>query len=205
MERALAAWLLLAVSPVSMVSPTEVIQAAIEQVVRVVQDPDLARPAAAEHRRVEIRRVAERLFDFPEMARRSLARHWTDRTSQEREEFVRLFTSILERSYFGKLENFSGERIMYTGEMVDGEYAVVRSKVVTSRRTEIPIEYRLHLVDSRWAVYDVLIEGVSFVSTYRSQFNRVIQTSSYEGLMAKMRSRDLVEPATLEQNARNPN
>jgi phospholipid transport system substrate-binding protein len=203
MEKALAAWLLLAVSPASMASPTEVIQVAVEQVVRVVEDSELARPAAAERRRMEIRRIAERLFDFPEMARRSLARHWTDRTSQEREEFVRLFAAILERSYFGKLENFSGERIVYTGEAVDGEYATVRSKVITSRKTEIPIEYRLHLVNSRWAVYDVLIEGVSFVSTYRAQFNRLIQTSSYEGLMDKMRSKEQ-ELTTLDQSARKP-
>ena len=203
MEKALAAWLLLAVSPVSMASPTEVIQVAVEQVVRVVEDSELARPAAAERRRMEIRRIAERLFDFPEMARRSLARHWTDRTSQEREEFVRLFTAILERSYFGKLENFSGERIAYTGETVDGDYATVRSKVITSRKAEIPIEYRLHLVNSRWAVYDVLIEGVSFVSTYRAQFNRLIQTSSYEGLMDKMRSKEL-ELTTPDQSARKP-
>lgn len=203
MEKALAAWLLLAVSPASMPSPTEVIQVAVEQVVRVVEDSELARPAAAERRRMEIRRIAERLFDFPEMARRSLARHWTDRTSQEREEFVRLFTAILERSYFGKIENFSGERIVYTGEAVDGEYATVRSKVITSRKTEIPIEYRLHLVNSRWVVYDVLIEGVSFVSTYRAQFNRLIQTSSYEGLMDKMRSKEQ-ELTTLDQGARKP-
>ncbi len=203
MEKALAAWLLLAVSPASMASPTEVIQVAVEQVVRVVEDSELARPAAAERRRMEIRRIAERLFDFPEMARRSLARHWTDRTSQEREEFVRLFTAILERSYFGKIENFSGERIVYTGEAVDGDYATVRSKVITSRKTEIPIEYRLHLVNSRWAVYDVLIEGVSFVSTYRAQFNRLIQTSSYQGLMDKMRSKEQ-ELTTLDQSARKP-
>jgi len=201
MERALAAWLLLAASPASIPSPTEVVQVAVEQVVRVVQDADLARPAAAEQRRQEIRRIAESLFDFPEMARRTLARHWTDRTSQQREEFVRLFTSILERSYFGKIENYSSERIMYTGEAVDGEFATVRSKIIVARRGEVPVEYRLHLVGARWAVYDVLIEGVSFVSTYRSQFNKIIQTSSYDGLIEKMRAKDL-ELTSFEQSAR---
>ena len=200
MERALAAWLLLAVSPASMPGPTEVVQAAVEQVVRVVQDADLAVPAGAEQRRLEIRRIAENFFDFPEMARRSLARHWTDRTSQQREEFVSLFTSILERSYFGKLENYSAERIVYTGETVDGEFATVRSKIV-ARKGEVPVEYRLHLVGARWAVYDVLIEGVSFVSTYRSQFNRIIQTSSYDGLVEKMRAKEL-ELTTLDQSSR---
>ncbi len=201
MERALAAWLLLAVSPASMPGPTEVVQAAVEQVVRVVQDADLAVPAGAERRRLEIRRIAENLFDFPEMARRSLARHWTDRTSQQREEFVSLFTSILERSYFGKLENYSAERIVYSGETVDGEFATVRSKIIAGRKGEVPVEYRLHLVGARWAVYDVLIEGVSFVSTYRSQFNRIIQTSSYDGLVEKMRAKEL-ELTTLDQSSR---
>ena len=201
MERALAAWLLLAVSPASMPSPTEVVQAAVEQVVRVVQDADLAVPAAAEQRRLEIRRVAENLFDFPEMARRSLARHWTDRTSQQREEFIRLFTAILERSYFGKIENFSGERIVYTAEMVDGDFATVRSKIIAGRKGEVPVEYRLHLVGSRWAVYDVLIEGVSFVSTYRAQFNRIIQTSSYDDLIQKMRAKEL-ELTSFDQSSR---
>ncbi|MBI4587268.1 MAG: ABC transporter substrate-binding protein [Candidatus Rokubacteria bacterium] len=201
MQKALAAWLLLAVSPASMASPTEVIRVAVEQVVRVVQDDDLARPAAAERRRLEIRRIAENLFDFQEMARRSLARHWTDRTSQQREEFVRLFAELLERSYFGKLENYSGERILYLSETVDGDYATVRSKVITGRKAEIPIEYRLHLLGSRWAVYDILIEGVSFVSTYRAQFNRVIQTSSYDDLIQKLRLKEL-EHSTFDRNAR---
>jgi len=184
-----------------MPGPTEVVQAAVEQVVRVVQDADLAVPAGAERRRLEIRRIAENLFDFPEMARRSLARHWTDRTSQQREEFVSLFTSILERSYFGKLENYSAERIVYSGETVDGEFATVRSKIIAGRKGEVPVEYRLHLVGARWAVYDVLIEGVSFVSTYRSQFNRIIQTSSYDGLVEKMRAKEL-ELTTLDQSSR---
>lgn len=190
MEKAVAAWLLLAAaSSASMSSPTEVVQAAVEQVVQVAHDPELARPAAAQARRTEIRRIAQELFDFQEMARRSLARHWGDRTTQQREEFVRLFTELLERSYFRKLEHYSGERIQYVGEEVDGDYAVVRAKVVTGKRHEIPIYYRLHRVDSRWTVYDILIEGVSFVSTYRAQFNRVIQTSSYDALVRKMRAK----------------
>lgn len=203
MEKALAAWLLLAVSPASMASPTEVIKVAVEQVVRVAEDSDLARPAAADRRRVEIRRIAESLFDFPEMARRSLARHWTERTAEQRQEFVRLFTDLLERVYFGKLENYSGERMLYVGETVDGGYATVRSKILIGRRGELPIDYRLHLIGSRWAVYDVLIDGVSFVSTYRAQFNRVIQTSSYDDLIQKLRMKEL-ENAPLDRNVRKP-
>lgn len=201
MEKALAAWLLLSVSLASMAGPTEVIKAAVEQVVRVVEDANLGRPAAVERRRIEIRRIAQNLFDFPEMARRSLARHWSDRTAEERREFVRLFMDLLERVYFGKLENYSGERILYLGETVDGDYATVRSKILIGRKGELPIVYQLHLIGARWVVYDVLIDGVSFVSTYRAQFNRVIQTSSYDDLIHKLRAKEL-ENATPERNVR---
>ncbi|MBI3029575.1 MAG: ABC transporter substrate-binding protein [Candidatus Rokubacteria bacterium] len=201
MEKALAAWLLLAVSLAPMAGPTEVIKVAVEEVARVVEDSDLGRPAAVERRRIEIRRIAKNLFDFPEMARRSLARHWSDRTAEERQEFVRLFTDLLERVYVGKLENYSGERIFYVGETVDGHYATVRSKILIGRKGELPIDYRLHLIGARWVVYDVLIDGVSFVSTYRAQFNRVIQTSSYDDLIQKLRAKEL-EHATPERNVR---
>lgn len=90
---------------------------------------------------------------------------------------------------------------MYTGETVDGEFATVRSKIVVGRKGEVPVEYRLHLVGSRWAVYDVLIEGVSFVSTYRAQFNKIIQASSYDGLIKKMQAKEL-ELASFERSAR---
>lgn len=203
MQKALAAWLLLAASPASLAGPTEVIKVAVEQVVRVGEDSDLGRPAAAEQRRIEIRRIAESLFDFHEMARRSLARHWTDRTAEQRQEFVRLFTDLMERVYFGKLENYSGERILYVSETVDGDYATVRSKILIGQRGDLPIDYRLRLTGSRWAVYDVLIDGISFVSTYRAQFNRVIQTSSYDDLVQKLRLKEL-ENAAPERNVRKP-
>ncbi|HTK91438.1 MAG TPA: ABC transporter substrate-binding protein [Verrucomicrobiae bacterium] len=196
MQKALAL-MLLAMAPMATPSPTEVVQSGIEQVVQVVQDYDAGHPDGAEKRRSEIRRVAGRLFDFPEMARRTLARHWSERTPGEREEFVSLFRDLLERSYIAKLENYTGERIIYLGETVDGEYATVRSKIM-GRGTEMALAYRLHLVNSRWAVYDVLIEGVSFVGNYRSQFNRIISKGSYEDLVRKLKTGGL-EGATLDR------
>jgi phospholipid transport system substrate-binding protein len=197
MQKALAL-ILLAMAPMATPSPTEVVQSGIERVAQVVQDYDAGHPDAAEKRRSEIRRVAGRLFDFPEMARRTLARHWTERTPAEREEFVSLFRDLLERSYIAKLENYSGEQIVYLGETVDGEYATVRSKIV-GRGNEMALAYRLHLVNSRWAVYDVLVEGVSFVGNYRSQFNRIISKGSYEDLIRKLKTGGL-EGATLDRS-----
>lgn len=197
MQKALAL-ILLAMAPMATPSPTEVVQSGIERVVQVVQDYDPGHPDSAEKRRSEIRRVAGRLFDFQEMARRTLARHWTERTPGEREEFVSLFRDLLERSYIAKLENYSGEQIVYLGETVDGEYATVRSKIV-GRGNEMALAYRLHVVNSRWAVYDVLVEGVSFVGNYRSQFNRIISKGSYEDLIRKLKTGGL-EGATLDRS-----
>ncbi len=206
MAKALAAWLAFVVIPASMASPTEVIQVAVAQVVRVGQEPDLAGPAGAERRRLEIRQTVEHLFDFPEMARRALASHWADLTAQQREEFVRVFTDFLERLYFSHLENFSGEQIRYLSERVDGDHSTVRATVITGRKAEkTPIEFRLHLVDSRWAVHDVLVEGVSLVSSYRAQFNKIIQTSSYDELVQTLRSKGRLETTTLDgRGARSP-
>jgi phospholipid transport system substrate-binding protein len=189
MQKALAMWLLLAAGggqPEA--SPTQVVQSATEQVLQVVQDSDVA-AAAPERRRVEVQRIADRLFDFPEMARRSLALHWRERTPQEQTEFVTVFKHLLARAYLGKLENYAGEQIVYLGETVDGEFATVRSKIVTSRGSEIPVDYRLHLVGARWAVYDVAVSGVSFVGNYRGQFDRIIRGSSYQTLMQDLRAK----------------
>jgi phospholipid transport system substrate-binding protein len=200
MEKALAAWLLVAAATAGTATPTDVVQATVNRAITIVQDADLARPVNADKRRSELRRAAEDLFDFGEMSRRALARHWGECSSQEREEFVRLFTDLLERSYLSKIENWSGEKVLFVSEAIDGDYAAVRSKIVTVRKQEVPVEYRLYRAGQRWQVYDVLFEGVSFIATYRSQFNRIIQTSSFAGLMDKMREKE-VEVVSADRHA----
>jgi phospholipid transport system substrate-binding protein len=191
MQKALAMWLLLAAGGGAQpeVGPTQVVQSATEQVLQIVQDSQLAAPVHQERRRIEMQRIADRLFDFQEMARRALALHWRERTPQEQGEFVVVFKQLLGRAYVGKLENYAGEQIVYLGESVDGDFATVRSKIVTGRGSEIPVDYRLHLVGSRWVVYDVAVSGVSFVANYRGQFDKIIRTSSYQTLMRDLKSK----------------
>ncbi len=191
MQKALAMWILLAAGGGAQpeASPTQVVQTATEQVLQLVQDSELAAPPIQERRRADVQRIADRLFDFQEMARRALARHWRERTPQEQSEFIAVFKQLLGRAYLGKLENYTGEQIVYLGETVDGEFATVRSKIVTGRGSEIPVDYRLHLIGTRWAVYDVAVSGVSFVANYRGQFDKVIRTSSYQTLMRELRSK----------------
>ena len=185
MGKALAAWLMVAGAVAATAGPRDVVQAAVTRVIVAMQeDPERA------HARAEIRKAATSLFDFDEMARRTLTRHWAKRSAAEQAEFVRLFTDLLERSYLGRIESWSGEKILYTSETIDGGFATVRSKIITPR-SEVALEYRLLQRDGRWRVYDVVIDGVSFVSTFRGQFERIIQQSSWSGLIDKMRKRTI--------------
>ncbi len=171
-------------------SPSDQLRAQIERVVRTVEDADLKKDGKAKERRTAVRRIADDIFDFNETAKRSLARHWLQRTPAERKEFVDLFANLLERSYISKIELYNGERIAYLGETVEGDQATVRTKLLTKQGTEIPIEYKmLRTPNDRWLVYDVVIEGVSLVANYRTQFNKIIQTSSYQELVKKMKTK----------------
>ena len=191
MQKALAMWLLLAAGGGAQpeTSPTQVVQAATEQVLQIVQDGQLAAPIAQDQRRLEVQRIADRLFDFQEMSRRSLALHWRDRTPQEQAEFVAVFKQLLARAYIGRLESYSGEQIVYLSEHVDGDFATVRSRIVTGRGAEIPVDYRLHQVGARWVVYDVAVSGVSFVANYRGQFDKIIRSSSYAALVRDLKAK----------------
>lgn len=194
MGKALAAWLLITAAAAStQMSPREVVQAAVQRVLQTLEDAQ-AQPVAGPRPdtarvRAEIRRLAAELFDFEEVGRRALGRHWAARTPEERAEFLALFTDLLERAYVGRIESYTGERIVFTGETVDGEYALVRSRLITRRRTETALDYRLHRAEGRWKVYDVVIDGVSFVSTYRTQFDRILQLTSWDELLERLRKR----------------
>jgi phospholipid transport system substrate-binding protein len=194
MTRALAVVMLVTTSVTAPAAgPRELVEAAVDRVVLAIEragvksDSPARRRLAMEERRLEVRRVAGGLFDFEEIARRALSRHWAARTAEERTEFVRLFTGLLERTYIGRIESYSGEKILYLGEVVDGSFATVRSKVISRRRGETPLDYRLHLRDGRWKVYDILVDHVSFVATYRSEFSRILQKEPYAALVARLR------------------
>jgi len=182
-------------------TPREIVQNAVARVIAVVTEQHAREASAgrgdAERARTEIRRIAGDLFDFDEMSRRALSRHWAGRTAAEQTEFVRLFTDLLERGYLGRIQSYAGENIVYLGEGIDGPFATVKSRIMTpTRRTEIGLDYRLMQRDGRWKVYDILVDGVSFVSTYRSEFNRVIQSSGYDALVERMRTKSF-EPVTV--------
>jgi phospholipid transport system substrate-binding protein len=174
--------LLLAAAPAS-AGPTDQLREYTEQVIKVLDDPALAR----QDRRAAVRKIAHEAFDVTETAKRVLARHWQARTPAEREEFTQLFADLLERTYIARMDEYGGERIRYVGESLDGDLAVVRARIVTRTGTEVPVESRMVLRGGRWLIYDVLIENVSLVANYRSQFDRIVRTNSYEELVRRLK------------------
>src|SRR5262245_33856244 len=166
--------------------PTEQLKQRVDEVVRVLSDSSLK--DKSDQRRAAVRKISEGIFDYQDTARRSLAQHWNDRTPEEQREFVQLFADLLERAYFSKIDHYQGEKVRYGAETIDGNEAMVKTTIVTNSGTEVPVDYRMHLVNGRWLVYDVVIEGVSLVSNYRAQFNKVIRTESYQALLKKLRA-----------------
>lgn len=162
--------------------PTDTLKQRVDRVLQILAEP-------GEHR-AQIRKIAEDTFDFEDMARRALGPHWAGRTPEERRQFVPLFVDLLERSYVGRIESGRGGKVLYTGESISGDEASVRTRVVTPQRTEVPVDYRLHRKNGRWLAYDVSIEGVSLVNNYRSQFNAVIQSSSFAALLDRLRAKE---------------
>lgn len=175
--------------------PTDQIKTTVDRALLVLKDPRFKAAAKTKERRAQLRQILFGRFDFTEMARRALGANWRRRTPQEQEEFVRLFTELLERAYADTIESYTDERIIYVGEKQDGEYAEVNSKILTSKGQEFTIDYKTHVVGGEWRVYDVVVENISMVNNFRSQFNRVINNSSYEELVRRLKEKQADFPA----------
>ena len=182
---AAGAMLSLLVGAPAWAGPTEQLREYTDQVIKILDDPALARG----DRRAAVRKIAHEAFDVTETARRVLARHWQARTPAERDEFTQLFADLLERTYIARLDEYGGERIRYVGESIDGELATVRARIVTRAGIEVPVESRMVRRGERWLIYDVLIENVSLVANYRSQFDRIVRSSSYEELVRRLKQK----------------
>jgi len=177
-------------------APTEQIKATVDKAIVVLKDPRFKPVAKTKERREQLKQILFARFDFNEMARRALGANWRRRTAQEQEEFVRLFTDLLERAYADTIESYTDEKIVYVGEKQDGNYAEVNSKILTDKGQEFTIDYKTRVFAGEWKVYDVVVENISMVNNFRSQFNRVINNSSYEELVRRLKEKqaDLPPP-----------
>jgi len=168
--------------------PTEQIRAAINRGVEVLKEAKLNGKQNPETIQ-RLKQVVYPLFDFEEMARRSLGAHWRRLDPDRQKEFVALFTELLERTYSNSINLYDGQTVTYSGETVDGDYAQVGTKIITKKGESFSAVYKLQRVDGKWKIYDVVAEGISVVNNYRSQFNRVIVNSSLDELMRRLKEK----------------
>ena len=169
--------------------PADQVRATAERVLEILNEPKLAKPAAMEERHQRLREAIYPRFDFPEMAQRSLGGAWRRITPAERQEYVKLFTELLEESYVNNIESYRGEKILYGRETEEGDFAEVDTKIINKQREEIAVNYKLHKTDEGWKVYDVVIENVSLVNNYRAQFSRLLNQLSFPELLDRIRDK----------------
>ncbi len=168
---------------------TDEVKRTVDDVIKIVTNKELKKPSNEKKRRQELKDVIGRIFDYREMAKRSMGVHWKSITPAQQNDFVGLFSTLLENSYADKIESYHQEKIVYDRENVEGNYAEVDSRVITLKRDEYGLDYRLLKEGNKWMIYDVVIEGVSLVSNYRTQFNKIINERGYNELVKKMKTK----------------
>jgi phospholipid transport system substrate-binding protein len=190
-NRTLLVWAFLFLYPLNAFAggPTLQIKSTVDQVIQILTNPQLQGEGKRQERRKKLREAIFVRFDFQEMAQRSLGAHWQHRTPEEQKEFIKVFSDLLEQTYVDKIESYNNEKFIYTNERIDGPYAEVGSKMRNAKGEEFSINYKLHRAGEDWRVYDLVIENVSLVNNYRSQFNRILTNSTYDELISKIKAK----------------
>jgi phospholipid transport system substrate-binding protein len=193
---AVALGILLLVAPSSSFAgaASDQLKQSVEKIQAILSDPSLKGEANSASRRQKLKEAVNERFAFDEMAKRSLGAQWQKRTPSEQQEFVRLFTDLLEGAYLSKLEEYSGEKIQFLNERQEKDFAEVKTKLINKKGEEFALDYRLLSVNGDWKVIDVVIENISLVNNYRSQFNRVLSRSSFEDLVQAMKEKKISAP-----------
>ncbi|MGD2137062.1 MAG: ABC transporter substrate-binding protein [Gammaproteobacteria bacterium] len=165
-------------------SPQDTVQTSVGAILDLLKDDTMEK----ETRRLKIRAIINERFDFRAMSQRTLATNWKKASDEEKEQFVGLFSQLIENTYIGKIESYTNEKVEYPGETVKGRKAVVETLIITSS-ADIPVDYRLYEKDGKWLVYDVIIEGVSLISNYRSSYREIVSKEGFDGLLARMQDK----------------
>lgn len=187
---AMLAYFTLITPVVAQTSVTATVKKTVDEVVRIVADKELKKSANEKKRRKALRTTIGAIFDYGEMTQRALGPHAKELSPAEKKEFAGLFETLLETNYANKIESYNNEKVIYLSESVEDDYAEVKTKIVTAKKDEYSLNYRLMNKGGEWMVYDVIVEGVSLVSNYRSQFNRIINNQGVKELMKKLRNKN---------------
>jgi len=172
-------------------NPMVLIQSGTERVIQILHESQSRQAPSLRHRKDEILVIVNEYFNFEEMAKRALGRPWKEQTPEKRQEFTQLFKQLLFNTYINRLENYTGsnERVFYDSEKLDGDYALVKTHILYQGNNNISIEYRLRGDGGRWQVYDVVVEGISFVDNYRGQFGSILTNESFDSLLIRLRQK----------------
>ena len=162
-------------------TPTEDVRTSVEAVIALLKDDQLDRDI----RRDKMREVIDKRFDFRAMSQRTLATNWKKASDSEKQKFTELFAELIQNSYVSKIESYTNEPREYPAEKKKGRKAVVTTLIITSS-AEIPVNYSVYQKDGSWLVYDVIIEGVSLISNYRSSYQEIVKKDGFDGLLARM-------------------
>lgn len=169
-------------------TPTEAVRETLQQVIVILEDVELRKAERVGERRERLEHIIAGRFSYEEMAKRTLGQQWNKLNEEQRREFVPLLRRLLINTYAARIETYKGEPIQYLNERLQDGYAEVRTKLFIAK-SEILLDYRLVSVAGRWWVYDIVIDGISLVHNYRSQFNRIIRSSSYQALVEALRDK----------------
>lgn len=176
--------------------PGKLLMETVDKGLTVLKEPSLSGTEKTQERRQALWKEISIVFNFEEMSKRALGQHWKKRSPEEKKEFVELFTNILKDAYIGKTDTYNGEKVVLLREKQDNNYAVVQTRFITKNGTEIAVDYSMLNNSGEWKIYDVIIEGVSMINNYRSQFNNILLKSPYENLVKRMKEKTTEETAT---------
>lgn len=193
---ALAMLLLLSPGQANAGTAADQLKASIDKIQVILTNPALKGDSKKADRRRKLREIVYSRFDFNEMAKRSLGAEWKKRNPEEKKEFVQLFTGLLETAYLDQLESYNGEKVQYVNESQDNNFSEVNTKLINNNGEEFSLDYRLHTVNGDWKVFDVVVENISLVNNYRSQFRRVLAKSSFRELVQTMKQKTFTAPET---------
>lgn len=169
--------------------PLETVKGHVDKVLDVLRDPSLKAESAKKVKKDKIRAISEKMFDFTELSKRTLATNWSKFSPEQQKEFVELYTSLLEDTYANKIMAYTNEKIDFTKEVAVTENTVEVQSTVLRDKGDIPIYYRVVMKDGSWRVYDVVIEGVSLINNYRSQFRQILANKPPESLLETLRKK----------------
>lgn len=172
-------------------NPMALVRSGTERALQILHESRGGHAPSLRQRKGEILDIVSEYFNFEEMAKRALGRPWKEQTADKRQEFARLFKLLLFNTYINRLENYTGsnEQVLYDSEKLDGDYALVQTHILYQGNNNISIDYRLHQDGGQWKVYDVIVEGISFVDNYRSQFTSILTNESFDSLLRKLREK----------------